>query len=206
MHALVRTSILAMAGAVVLAASPAAAHERHRAGPLELAIGFQHEPAFAGQPNAAEITITRGGKPVTGRVRLDVEVTFGSETIELAVLPGREPGRYLAGFIPTRPGTYTFRFFGRVEGRRIDRRVTSGPETFNDVEDASGLAFPVRDPSAAELADRLERGQARSARESEEAAGRIAAARTIAVVAAVVALLALALALVAILRSRRPAA
>lgn len=72
-----------------------------------------------------------------------------------------EPGDYRATFMPTRPGTYTFHFTGAIDGTEIEESFTSGPDTFNDVDDPAEISFPVQDPSTAELSERIERDTAR---------------------------------------------
>lgn len=69
----------------------------------------------------------------------------------LAVSGGR-PGEYRAWVTPTRPGAYTFRITGLIRGQGVDESFTE-----NDVEEATNIAFPVRDPSTAQLATRVDR-------------------------------------------------
>jgi hypothetical protein len=71
------------------------------------------------------------------------------------------PGSYRADFVPSRPGQWTFRFYGMVGDVEVDETFVSGPETFNDVQDISEESFPAQDPSTGELAERLERELAR---------------------------------------------
>ncbi len=113
-----------------------------------------------------------------------------------------EPGNYGGEFFPTRPGTYSFRFFGTVEGNDVDETFTSSEETFSDVNDPSADAFPAADPSNAELAQRLDRETARVADESEAAAG---GARTLAFVGIGVGLLGLIVGGMALARARKRA-
>ena len=41
-----------------------------------------------------------------------------------------------------KPGDYTFRIYGTIDGTEIDESFTSGPETFGAVEDPAPLQFP----------------------------------------------------------------
>ena len=143
-------------------AGPANAHERRDVGPYEFVVGFLVEPAFASEPNAVSLSISTDGEPFVDLTdTLDVEVRFGDESMRLTMRPlfrvdaFGTPGEYGAEFMPTRPGTYTFHFLGDVGGVEVDEEFTSGPGTFNDVQDPSSVAFPVSDPSTGQLADRL---------------------------------------------------
>lgn len=147
-------------------APPASAHKRHRVGPLELEIGWLHEPAVAGFQNAIQVVATRGDQEVTGAA-LRATVLFGEEgsttaspVLDLQPISG-EDGEYRAALIPTRPGRYTFEIVGSAADTDVDVSVTSGPRTFDDVTSASEVAFPVQDPTQGELAERLERIDAR---------------------------------------------
>lgn len=184
---------LAMAVGIVLVAFPAHAHETREVGPYTFTVGFGDEPAFSGQPNEAEVTIRQDGEPVVEGVELEVEVAFGDDTTTLEVSPNfrvgvfGEPGNYGADFFPSRPGQYSFRFFGTVNGLDVDETFTSGPETFSDANDPAEFAFPEADPPVYEVAGRVEAESARVA----EAEDRASTANTLAVVALIVAAIAL---------------
>src|SRR5919106_1667009 len=102
----------------------------------------------------------------------DVVVGWWEEpaTYELEAAFG-EDGSYNADLFPTRPGTYEFHFHGTVQGEEIDEVFTSGPETFSDIEYPASIAFPVADPSAADLSERLERETVRLASDVEANGG-----------------------------------
>jgi hypothetical protein len=190
------TLVLAMALGVLLVASPATAHESREVGPYTFVVGFGDEPAFAGQPNDAEVTITgtESEDPVVDGVELEVEVAFGEATTTLEVSPNfivgvfGEPGNYGADFFPSRPGQYSFRFFGTVEDLEVDETFTSGPETFSDANDPAEFAFPEADPPVYEVAGRVETESARVA-EAEDRASRANTVALLALIAAAIALL-----------------
>src|SRR5215213_11295451 len=48
-----------------LAAVPASAHTEKQVGRYSFVVGFGTEPAYAGQPNSLQVTISRDGKPAT---------------------------------------------------------------------------------------------------------------------------------------------
>src|ERR671919_1162589 len=165
--------LMSLALLLILPAAPAHAHESREVGPFEVVVGWWEEPAFAGQPNGPEITIERDGRPVAeDDVELEVDLSFGEETAtyELEAAFG-EDGSYNADLFPTRPWTYEFHFHGTVQGEEIDEVFTSGPETFSDIEDPASIAFPVADPSAADLSERLERETVRLASDVEANGG-----------------------------------
>jgi hypothetical protein len=223
---------LAAAAAVALAlpAAPAAAHEQRHVNGNDVVVGWLEEPAFAGFLNAVQFIATRGGQPVED-ARLEVEVVFGGPDGEQRTDPMPlepafgAPGEYHATLIPTRPGQYTFSVTGRMDGP-VDEVFTSGPETFNDIEEVSGVQFPEQDPSAGELGEAVtqlqeqldgartaaqEAGNRAEGAESELAAAREDAAsaedaaslaRILAIGAAVGAVAAIVLALVRRPRSR----
>jgi hypothetical protein len=188
--------LLSLALFLILPAAPAEAHESREVGPFELVVGWWEEPAFAGQPNGPEITIERDGEPVgEDDVALEVELTFGEQTAAYELEPAfGEDGNYSADLVPTRSGTYEFHFTGTVQEEEIDEVFTSGPETFSDIEDPAAIAFPVADPSTADLSERLERETVRLASDVEANSGSDTLARTLSIVALIGALAAIAIA------------
>jgi hypothetical protein len=160
-----------------LAAAPASAHAERTAGRYSFEIGFGTEPAYAGQPNSLQVLISRDGRPATDLAgQLDglmAHAYYGKQAdpkldnTMLALEPyfGDDwgtPGDYRAFFVPTQPGSYTFHLKGRLGAHKIDLVVPSGPDTFGDVNDPAKAAFPaVKDPSTAQLAQRLDREAAR---------------------------------------------
>jgi hypothetical protein len=189
-------------GAAVLLAAltavPASAHADEKAGEYTFVIGFGTEPAYAGQPNSMQVIISRNGKPVTdlaGKVDgLMGHAYFGRKAdpkFENAMMPLEPhfgdgwgtPGDYRSFFVPTQAGGYTFVLKGKLGDQKINLAVPSGPETFGDVNDPAKAAFPaVKDPTTAQLAQRLDRESARltastaaaaaAQRDAEEAASQ----------------------------------
>ncbi len=165
------------AGFVLLAAAPAWAHGDVTQGGLVLTIGFAQEPAFAGQPNAVQVVVEHDGEPVTDLRPGDmaVEITYGDETsesmdlepaffLEAGTVVSGEAGDYRADFVPSQPGKYTFHVTGEIDGEQVDEEMTSGPQTFATVEDASSMTFPAVDaPSIDEIVSRIDAESARAA-------------------------------------------
>lgn len=52
------------------------------------------------------------------------------------------------------------RFFGEIEGLKVNERFQSGPGTFSDVDGIGELQFPDKAPDAPELAALLRRAEA----------------------------------------------
>jgi hypothetical protein len=142
----------------------ASAHE-HRAianGQYNVVVGFLNEPSFAGQQNGLDLTVMKlGGKPSAGTPATDsddgpsgapvtglektlkAEVMYGDQTMELTLAPRwNTPGAYDGVFFPMKPGDYTFRIFGTIDGAKVDESFTSSPSTFGPVEDPAPLEFP----------------------------------------------------------------
>jgi hypothetical protein len=168
--------VIALGAAVLLAAlaaAPASAHAEKQAGRYAFVVGFGDEPAYAGQPNSLQVLITRDGKPATDLAgQLDglmAHAYYGRKAdakAENAMMPlephfGDDwgtPGDYRSFFVPTQAGAYTFELKGKLGNQKINLVIPSGPETFGDVNDPAKAAFPaVKDPTTAQLAQRLDR-------------------------------------------------
>ncbi len=217
--------MLIVGAAVAVLAVPAVtarAHEEHQAGHLDMVVGFGSEPAYVGQVNSVQVLLSHEGEPVT---RLDepfhVEVSFGdAEPLELELEPYFQlgswgtPGDYRAWFVPTRPGRYTFHVHGTYEGEDVEATITSGPKTFSDVLPLADLQYPVQDPTAGELAERIDRLEPRLTEAVEDVRAEVLDrarsaqaeardARTIALLAVVVGAIGLAVGGLGFARARR---
>jgi hypothetical protein len=171
---------------------PTSAHDAHVVGRYRLAIGWGEEPAFTGIRNSVvvEITEVSGGGPVSDLDggTLSAEVSFGTERVALPLQPAwSRRNEFRAWILPTRAGTYTFHITGTVKSQPIDISSTCSEKTFDCVVDASAIQFPSKDPSAGQLAERVDRLLPR-AEQALESASR---ARTMGAAAIAVAVLAL---------------
>jgi hypothetical protein len=201
---------LALGGSV----TPVLAHEQRQAGQFQLTVGWAEEPAYTDLLNAVDVTVRdASGAPVSDlgdglTVRV---VTGGLVSQPLALHPvAGVAGEYRSAVLPTRPGTYTFRFSGSIHGQTVDESFTSSGGTFDDVRDAGTVQFPAQDPTRAEIAQGLDRSQRRADRQVAALEADLAATRRELLVAAVVAAAALLAALAALavllpprLRARR---
>jgi hypothetical protein len=137
----------------------AEAHERRQVGDYTFVVGFLNEPAYLEEANGASVRVTRpDSTPVEGlQQSLKVEITSGADTrtFDLTTVFG-QPGLYVARFLPTKSGAYTFRFFGTIEGNEINERFESGPGRFDEVKSTEDLQFPIQVPTNAQLASEVQ--------------------------------------------------
>ncbi len=150
--------------------------------------------------------------PVEGlQDTLHVEVTHvpseTSRTMTLRAVSG-EPGHYVADLIPTSPGHYRFRFFGRIEENPVDKTFDSraGGGGFDDVQSASVIHFPETVASAREIEGAV-RGAQTTAQEAREeavnAGGGVFSAIALGIIGIVVGAIGIALGGIALLVSSR---
>jgi hypothetical protein len=153
-------------GLLLASAGPASAHE-HRtvAGKYHLTVGWGDEPAFSGYKNSVQIKVADATDAAINDVAdtLKVEVSTGDQKTTMALEPafvvGRfgTPGDYRAYLVPTRSGVYTFRLTGTIHGDNVDEKFTSSDKTFDSIKDVSEVEFPAKDPTTAQLTQRLDR-------------------------------------------------
>lgn len=198
---------LALALAALVAPGSASAHERRDivGGKYQAVVGFLTEPAYQGQVNGLDLTVTSktekdaagNARPIEGLEKtLKAQVMVGGgKTLDLTLQARfNMPGKYAAYFQPTVAGQYTYRVYGTINGENLDEKFESGPGRFGDVEPIAPLQFPVQvatDP--ADLQAQLD--AAKSAANT---------ARSIAIIGIVVGVLGFAVGAAALLR--RPAA
>jgi hypothetical protein len=205
MHSLsrsLRILLLAAVGLAVLAPATASAHERRTvADDYAIQAGMLVEPALEGQLNGMFLRVTRAANNdgVEGvHQTLKAEVVTGTSAMPIRLQPSySEPGSYIGDFVPTRPGAYSFRLSGTIDGRPVS-------EVFqvDDVDALAPLQFPDRGLSAAEL----QRMQATTDGRLVAAEGRAATATTLGIVGLAAGLAGLALAAWTLVRARGRAA
>ncbi len=190
---------------VLMLPTAASAHERLVVGQYRLTVGWGDEPAFTGFKNFVSVAVSDvAGMPVADLTgSLAVEIAFGDERRMLPLRPAfQRPDEFRAVLVPTRSGTYSFHITGTLKDQAIDATSTCSDRTFACVTDASEMQFPVRDPSAGQLAESVSRALPRA----ERAIDRAARAQTLAIAAVFIAVLALAAAIGLALRGGRRAA
>ncbi|MCC6312662.1 MAG: hypothetical protein IT337_01515 [Thermomicrobiales bacterium] len=129
-------------------------------GKYAVELGFEHEPAYLGQPNALFVKVgeyaTGGTKPVDGLVgALTAEVEKDGQTQELDLTPQGD-GVYLGVFYPTALGDYTFRVSGDINGSPVNIEESSSPTTFDPVQSLAAAEFPAPLPSVVDVAAQAE--------------------------------------------------
>ena len=171
---------------LLVAASPALAHEARKVGRWNFDVGWETEPTYAGFPNAVHLGLNDANdKPFLGLAdTLKVDVSAGGKTSTYAFEPAFEgdegqPGVYLAGLIPTRPGSYAFRIYGTIKGDKIDQPFTCGEQTFDCVKDPSEVQFPAQDPSNGQLARAIAKGADRVSASAKDANDSAKLAKTL---------------------------
>lgn len=179
---------LTLVAAALVAAPPALAHTHVHVGDYELTIGWGNEPTYVGVPNLVEVTIVdEAGEPVTDLRAGDMTVVVSTADQSTEALPLEPqfvvgafgtPGRYGADLLPTAPGDYTFTFAGTLRGEAVDVTVTSGDDTFSPVNGSTEIEFPVKVPTLADVATRLDRidGRIEDLQAAAPGAGAIEAA------------------------------
>jgi hypothetical protein len=210
MSVLVKRVILLVGVAVAalaIAAMPAMAHTQKTVGAYQFTVGWGTEPAYAGQLNSVQLVLADAatGKPYTKLTdTLKVTVVYGAQKVEYGLTPTFDadtgfgtPGDYRAFFFPTAPGNYTFQFTGTIGSQKVDESFTSGPTTFATVEDPVNAQFPVKTPTNAQLAQRLEAQSGRVATSSD-----VSGAKTVGYIGIVVGAVGVVLAAFALLRKR----
>ena len=139
-------AILGLALVAAIAPGSVSAHERRDlvGGKYQAVVGFLTEPAYQGQVNGLDLTVTSktektadgsAAKPIEGLEKtLKVQVMAGGKTLDLT-LQARFglPGKYAAYFQPTVAGQYIYRIYGDINGEKLDEKFESGPGRFTDV-------------------------------------------------------------------------
>ncbi len=155
--------------------TPAAlAHERRTlgGGKYDVVVGWEVEPAYVGEKNAASIRISKAAtnpaEPVAGvekTLKVDIRQGAQSKTFELRAVFG-QPGYYVADIIPTREGDYVWTFNGSIGGDKVAENFDTADGKFNAVERAARLEFPLAAPDPAQVTTDIQ--SARSAAESAQ--------------------------------------
>eukprot|EP01118_Nematostelium_gracile_P020061 TRINITY_DN960_c0_g1_i2.p1 TRINITY_DN960_c0_g1~~TRINITY_DN960_c0_g1_i2.p1 ORF type:complete len:196 (-),score=60.69 TRINITY_DN960_c0_g1_i2:59-646(-) len=134
------------------------AHGGKPNGNYTLTVGFLVEPAWAFERNGVDLSVTANHTGVSG-ANITVSVTSNGVT-KLFLMTGVRGanGEYKAEFVPSRSGSYTFKFYGTAEIEGYEQLVLNGGPnaTFTCAVDGFGcvldpVSFPDRIPSNLEL-------------------------------------------------------
>lgn len=163
----VAAAVVVVAASLGIFASPAAAHDRRAVGPYTFVVGWIVEPAYVGQLNALDLTVTETAstKAVEGlekTLKADLISGGGAATTPLTIATRFGlPGKYQGQVVPTKIGEYTFHITGTVGTTTIDEKFESGPGRFGGIEDIAPLQFPNKVPSTGDLAAKLDDANAK---------------------------------------------
>jgi hypothetical protein len=144
---------------------PVAAHEGRAVGEYNISIGWRVEPAYVGVFNGPEVHITspeaeeheeaagehaeseEHGEDTHSSIaaELQIEVSFGDQSVILPLRSGETTGHFIGDLIPTLPGDYTFHLTGTIGETVVDETFTSANGEFSTIEPASDIMFPVLD-------------------------------------------------------------
>ena len=158
--------------ALFLAPSTALAHERRTIGnsKYDVVVGWDVEPAYADEKNAASIRImqTGGTTPVTGAEKtLKLAIRQGASTKDFPLRAAfGQDGYYLADIVPTRAGDYQWIFTGTINGDPVNETFDTADGKFNGVEAPTALQFPLAlaDPAQSSAVVQSAQSDAQSAR------------------------------------------
>ncbi len=147
--------------AMSLPSVPAMAHEEREVGNYRFVVGWAIEPTAVDSPNSLFVKIQdkdsgEGIPDLEEALEAEIIAGGGAQTKPLPLTGSdEEPGVYGSPIVPTRAGDYTFRIFGTIDRQAVDESFSSGPETFDSVEDVTELQFPDQVPSNADLAAQI---------------------------------------------------
>jgi hypothetical protein len=154
--------------ALLVAPTAALAHERRTVagGKYDVVVGWDTEPAFVNQRNAAGIRISKAGtnpaEPVTGAEQtLQVQIRQGATTRQfpLRAVFG-QPGYYVVDLVPTRAGDYVWTFSGSIGADPINESFDSADGKFDAVAASSSIEFPVAAPDPDQITSQLQTADA----------------------------------------------
>ena len=129
--------------------SPVKAHEIKSAGPYQIKVGWQFEPAYTGNYNGVEVSVTdTRTQQLVGNLanNLTVTLNIGPSSTKLPIDPSDTIGVYDAHVILTQPGTYNATVKGTIGSTPVI--LNFGLDT---VADSGDIQFPVKQPSATTL-------------------------------------------------------
>src|SRR5258708_33659082 len=138
------------------------AHERRTVGPYQFVVGWLNEPAYVGQLNSLDLRVSDTRQnPAAAVGGLEKTLTADVSAGGLAAFPLTvsarfgTAGAYNGYVMPTVVGTYMFHIVGKIDTMTIDEKVTSGPNTFGDIENTAALQYPATGPVADDLRQTL---------------------------------------------------
>lgn len=174
--------LVAAAATLALTAGVVLGHEE-RDVEDQWVVGFLHEPAYEGQINGVYLQLVKQSSEHDQAAADPVEDAHETLQVEVTHIPTNSskvlnlrpifdaPGEYVADLIPTAPGAYQFRFFGTVEGEKVEEAFLSegAGGDFDDVRSSVDLQFPVKLPELREIEGAV-RGAQNTAAQAQDVA------------------------------------
>jgi hypothetical protein len=170
MHFRRTAALIALTANLALFVAPGTslAHERRTVGggKYDVVVGWDSEPAYVNQRNAAGIRISKAGtnpaEPVVGAEKtLQLQVRQGGQTRQFALRAAfGQPGYYLADVVPTRAGDYVFTVTGSLGADQVNETFDSADGKFDPVAATSGIEFPVAAPDPDQVNAQLQASEA----------------------------------------------
>jgi hypothetical protein len=170
---------VAMLMALLIAPSVTFAHERRTIanGKYDVVVGWDVEPAYVNQKNAASIRISKAGtnpaEPVAGAektLKVDIRQGAQTKTFDLRAVFG-QPGYYVADILPTRDGDYVWTFSGALGDDQVNEKFDTADGKFNAVQGSTALQFPIAAPDPAQTTADVQ--SAKAAAQTAQTAGMI---------------------------------
>lgn len=144
----VRHLLVAPLLALLLAASPALAHQSKEVGEgaYRVIVGYLLNPAYSGQVNGIDLAIRDAdGEPMLGLERSLLAWVIAPDGTQLQLTlranPAKE-GWYTGDFLPTQPGNYTFRVRGFIGQTEFDELFDEPSHSDPAVMDAATISLP----------------------------------------------------------------
>ncbi len=161
-------ALVAVLTSLVALPATSFAHERRTiaGGKYDVVVGWESEPPFVNQRNAAGIRISKAGTnpavPVTGAEQtLQVQIRQGSQTRQfpLRAVFG-QPGYYVVDIVPTRAGDYVWTFTGSIGADQVNEAFDTADGKFDGVSASSAIEFPVAAPDPEQMTLQLQSAEA----------------------------------------------
>jgi hypothetical protein len=144
------------------------AHE-HRtiaAGKYDVVVGWDTEPPYVNEKNAAGVRISKAGtnpaQPVTGaETTLKIQIRQGAQTRTFDLRPVvAQPGYYVADIVPTRAGGYIWTLIGSIGPDQVNETFNTADGKFDAVATDSDVQFPVAAPDPDQVSAQLQTADA----------------------------------------------
>ncbi|MGZ5490854.1 MAG: hypothetical protein ACXW2E_10930 [Nitrososphaeraceae archaeon] len=116
------------------------AHQEFHFGNITLEPGWSTEPPLQNEITEIELIVTNNDKPVRNALKdMDVTILYGGIKKSISFVPSEvSAGVYHSQIIPSRLGSYSLEFNGKIEDQSIKSILP-----IEDVEDKKMITFPI---------------------------------------------------------------